>query len=156
MTWSDTTFTAMKVLRQGPLVLRVTADWRQDKALESEEDGPTLSGLSEFVIEETSWTCRLLRILYLEGRIITKLRWRLVRGGGGGGGWMRNVQWNVESGYQFSTYRRTERNYGKQLKTSIDSASRRISLMHTDCQPAIRYLNTRSLKAVRMFAVPSI
>jgi hypothetical protein len=29
----------MKVLRQGPLVLVVTTDWRQDKALGSEEDG---------------------------------------------------------------------------------------------------------------------
>ena len=54
MTWRDTTFTAMRVLRQGPLVLLAKVDWRQDKALESEEDGSMVSGLLEFAAEETS------------------------------------------------------------------------------------------------------
>jgi hypothetical protein len=43
----------MKVLRQGPLILVVTTDWRQDKALGSEEDGSMLSGQLEFAAEKT-------------------------------------------------------------------------------------------------------
>jgi hypothetical protein len=38
----------MKVLRKGPLVLLVTADWRQDKVLGSEENESMKSELLEF------------------------------------------------------------------------------------------------------------
>jgi len=48
MTWTDATFIAMKVLRKGPLVLLVTADWRQDKVLGSEENESMKSELLEF------------------------------------------------------------------------------------------------------------
>jgi hypothetical protein len=44
----------MKVLRQDPLVLLVTAHRRQDKALRSEEDESIVSGLLESAAEERS------------------------------------------------------------------------------------------------------
>jgi len=51
MTWRDTTFIAMTVLRNAPLVLLLTADLRQDKALGSEENGSMKSGLLEFAVD---------------------------------------------------------------------------------------------------------
>ena len=112
MTWRDTTFIAMKVLRKGPLVLLVTADWRQDKALGSEENGSWKVGC--WNLKQIKQAEHVVSYEFCIWRDALLQNWGEAWWGEGAWvGWMGNVQWNVEFGYQLGIHCRTERNHGK-------------------------------------------